>query len=180
MKEWLKLFLNAAVILVSLIVGAFILGAFHLNINIAPIVCAAWAFALLREAFRASNARRALGELHGFVWLLMLAAYQVFGYASTFITLGIIASIFLSTFNRPIAAFLLNRKASHHTSSTKPQATPYYQPSQQLPEETYHNYEQGYQSTENREGNNDVQSVSSLSGQYEQPQAEYPQQMPPQ
>jgi len=95
-------------------------------------------------------------------------------------TLGIIASIFLGTFSRPIADFLLNRQASHHTSNTKPQAASYYQPSQQLPEETYHSYEQGYRLAEIREENNGVQSAFSLSGQYEQPQAEYPQQMPPQ
>jgi hypothetical protein len=183
-NSWLKLLLNAIVILFGIIAIVLILntiglsGGPRISINFVPIVFATLAIASLREALRASNARRALGGLHGFVWLLVIAAYMVFGYAGTFITLGIVASIFLGTFSRSIAGFLLNRKAPHHTSSSAPQATPYYQPSQQSPEETYHNYEQGYQPAENKEESNDVQS--SLSGQYEQPQAEYPQQMPPQ
>jgi hypothetical protein len=185
-NNWVKLLLNAIMILLGIMVIGLILttiglsGGPRIAINFVPIIFAALAFASLREALRASNARRALGGLHGFVWLLLLAAYMVFGYAGTFVTLGIVASIFLGTFSRSIANFLLNRKAPYNTSSNTPPITPYYQPSQQSPEEVDRRYEQGYQPAENREGSNDVQSVSSPSGQYEQPLAEYPQQMPPQ
>lgn len=186
MKEWLKLFLNAIVILAGIIVIALIFrtvvggtGGPRITINFVPIVFAALAFASLREALRANSAKKALGGLLGFVWLLVIAACGIFGFSGIFITLGIIASIFLGTFSRPITNFLLNRKASSNVSGNTEQITVYYQQSRQSSEEMYRGYEQGYQPAQSVE-ERETRKSSPLANQYEQPQAQYPQQMPPQ
>jgi hypothetical protein len=138
-----------------------------------PIFFVALALAALIGSLGTPNRASVLGGLHAFVWLLVVAIFISTGSGHIFF-LGIVASLLLSIFGR--AMFAQHRQsnpAAHHRPPTS-----YYQPSNRAPEEPqYRGYEQGYQPSTTSE-----QPAQPLppSDQYEQPQAQYPQQMPPQ
>jgi len=136
-----------------------------------PIFFVALAFAALIGSLGTPNRASVLGGLHAFVWLLAVAIFISTGSAHIFF-LGIMASILLGIFGRVMfAQHRQNNSAAHHRP-----VTPYYQPSHRAPEEPqYHGYEQGY-----RPSTSQPAEPLPSSDQYEQPQAQYPQQMPPQ
>ncbi len=149
---------------------AFTTGSGGLNV---PIFFVALALAVLIGSLGTPNRASVLGGLHAFVWLLVVAIFISTGSGHIFV-LGIIASILLGIFGR---AMFAQHRQNNPVAHNRP-ARPYYQPSRQAPEESqYRGYEQGYQpSTTNQPAAEPLPP----SDQYEQPQAQYPQQMPPQ
>lgn len=136
-----------------------------------PIFFVALAFASLVGSLGTPNRASILGGMHAFIWLLVFAGFISTGSGHVFF-LGIIASLLLGIFGRALFA---HRIQNNPGMRNRP-ATPYYQPSNKVPEEPlYRGYEQGYQSSASQPA-----QPPPASDQYDQPQAQYPQQMPPQ
>jgi hypothetical protein len=155
------------IVLIGIIL-AFTTGSDGLNI---PIFFVALAFASLVGSLGTLNRASVLGGLHAFVWLLVVATFFATGSGHVFF-LGIMASLLLGVFGRALVA---RRMQSNPGARNRP-ATPYYQPSNRAHEEPpYRGYEQGYQPSTSQPA-----EPLSPADQYEQPQAQYPQQMPPQ
>jgi hypothetical protein len=158
----------AGIIVLFGIILAFTTGAGGLNV---PIFFVALAFASLVGSLGTPNRASILGGLHAFIWLLVVAVFFSTGSGHIFF-LGIIASLLLGIFGRALFA----QRGQNNLAAHNRPATPYYQPSNRAPEEPpYRGYEQGYQPAAS-------QPAEPLppADQYEQPRAQYPQQMPPQ
>jgi hypothetical protein len=146
----------------------FTTGSGGLNV---PIFFVALAFASLVGSLGTPNRASILGGMHAFIWLLVVAVFISTGSGHVFF-LGIISSLLLGLFG---SALFANRMQNNPAIRNRP-ATPYYQPSDKAPEEpSYRGYEQGYRSPASQPA-----QPPPPSDQYEQPQAQYPQQMPPQ
>jgi hypothetical protein len=157
----------AGIVILGLIL-VFTTGSGGLNV---PIFFVALAFASLVGSLGTPNRASILGGMHAFVWLLIVAAFITTGTAHVFF-FGIIASLLLGIFGRALFA---HRMPNNPGIRNRP-ATPYYQPSNKVPEEpSYRGYEQGYQPPASQPA-----QPPPPSDQYDQPQAQYPQQMPPQ
>jgi hypothetical protein len=123
------------------------------------------------------NGRRRMRGIYGFPWLLFVII--LFNFHSlpwiimTFIVMGfvfLIIKAFMTTSNAAT-----NGMRSQQTYQPYQQPTPIYQP-------PYQPYEQGYQAPPEAYQEAEQQSdypVSETYDQYEQPQAQYPEQMPP-
>jgi hypothetical protein len=158
----------AAGIAILGLILVFTTGSGGLNV---PIFFVALAFASLVGSLGTPNRASILGGMHAFVWLLLVAAFITTGTAHVF-AFGIIASLLLGLFGRTLFAHRMQDNPSVRNRPT----TSYYQPSNKVPEEPPHRgYEQGYRPPASQP----VQQPPP-SDQYEQPQAQYPQQMPPQ
>ena len=124
---------------------------------------------------------RRMRGAYGFPWLLFFIFFFNFhSLAWLMITIGII--VFFSLIVRAFASSASNAGSNPMGNWTQSQQTyrPYQQPYQQQP--YYQPYEQGYQAPQESysEGGQQYQYPASVEyDQYEQPQAQYPEEMPP-
>ncbi len=176
--------ISGAIVLIGLAL-AFAFGGFNLSIFFVAL-----AFASLIGSFGSLNPRNAYGGIQGFVWLLGLALCFAIGFWPWILVVAAI-SVLMGALIRPIIAALVGmgifRLASSMANRQPPQQ--YYQPPPQQP---YEPYQQGYQPPQQpyepyQQGYQPPPSVYQEGGQqypypqqYEQPQAQYPQEMPPQ
>jgi hypothetical protein len=154
---------------------AFIGGGFNL-----PIFFVAVAFATLIGSMSSRSPQAIYGGLQGFFWLLALAVFFITGSWIVFLVAAGISTI-LGTIARQIMAGL-GSMAFFGTAQPPPQQ--YYQPTQpsyQPPQQPYQTYQEGYRPPETyQEGGQPYPYPLPPSQQYEQPQAHYPEQAPPQ
>jgi hypothetical protein len=151
---------------------AFMTGHFFL-----PMIFVGLAFASLFGSLSAGNPRATYGGVMGFIWMAGLAVCATFNFWWP----GILIILGLSA----IAGTLFRPMMSGPVKTEAPQQ-PYYQPSQpqQQPEQPYYQpYQEGYQPPQ--EGYQEGGKVHPYPEQpqvqeYEQPQAQYPQELPPQ
>ena len=169
--------LAGGIVLIGLAL-AFAFGGFNL-----PIFFVALAFASLIGSMSSRNPQGIYGGIQGFFWLLALAVFFITGSWIVFLLAAGISAI-LGTLARPIMSGLAT--TAFFGSQQRPQQ--YYQPPQQPyqpPQQPYQTYQEGYRTPEPQtetyqEGGQQYPYPSQSSQQYEQPQAEYPQQIPPQ
>jgi hypothetical protein len=163
--------ISGAIVLIGLFL-AFILGGFNL-----PIFFVALAFASLIGSLGSLNPRGVYGGIQGFVWLLGLALCFAVGFWPWILLVCAVSAI-LGALIRPITAILLGMGifGLASTANRQPQQ-PYYQPPQQQP---YQPYQQGYQPPPQPPTYQEGGQQYSYPQQYEQPQAQYPREMPPQ
>jgi hypothetical protein len=182
--------LTSAIVLIGLFLSiAF--GGFNLIIFFVFL-----AIAIFVGSLSTLDPRRMYSGLIGAMWMIILALFFVTNFWPLFLV-GAAISALMGAFARPIMASLLglglfslfNNQQQQppyyqppQQPSTPPGNQPYYQPSQQQP---YQPYEQGYQASSPpagayQEGGQQYPYPSQSAQDYEQPQAQYPQQMPPQ
>ncbi len=158
---------------------AFAVGGFNL-----PIFFVALAFSTLIGSMGSRNPQGIYGGIQGFFWLIALAIFFITGSWIVFLFAAGISAI-LGTLARPIMAGLASMAFFSMAQQPPPQ---YYQPPQQpyqSPQQPYQSYQEGYrpppepQAETYQEGGQLYPYPSQSSQQYEQPQAQYPQQMPP-
>ncbi len=181
--------ISTAIILLGLALS-FAFGGFNL-----PIFFVALAFAILVGSLGTFNPRGVYGGFMGFIWMLMLALFFVTGSWVWFIV-GAAISALLGALVRPILAGLLG--VGLFSAFANQQRPPqYYQPPQQPYQPTqqpYQPYQQGYQTPQEEAGyqegerqhqypptpTQNAPQYQPYTNQADQPQAQYPQQMPPQ
>jgi hypothetical protein len=175
----------AAIIVLALILasafGGFNLVIFFLGLAIAQI------FVARGEP----SIERGYNYLHGILWMLVLALFFATHIWIWFllgaILSGLLGSQRKNMLNNPFILSLINKQTSYQQPPPTPyyqppqQQTPYYQPSQQQPDRPY---EQGYQTPQQHsetyeEGRKQYPYNVQAETEYEQPQAEYPQAVPP-
>jgi hypothetical protein len=180
--------LAVAIILIGLFLS-FAFGGFNLIIFFVFL-----ALAIFIGSLRTLNPRRIYGGLIGAMWMIILALFFVTHFWPLFL-IGAAITALMGALVRPILASLLGlglfslfnnqQQQSPYYQPTRqpytpPNNQPYYQPSQQ----TYQPYEQGYQASpppaETYQEGGQQYPYPSSAQDYEQPQAQYPQQMPPQ
>ena len=169
--------ITGGIVLIGLAL-AFAFGGFNL-----PIFFIALAFSSLVGSISSRNPQGVFGGIQGFLWMLALAFFFITGSWIVFLLAAGISAI-LGPLARPIIAGL--GSMAFFGGTQQPQQS--YQPSQpsyQQPQQSYQSYEEGYrppepQSEVYQEGEQHYPYPSQPVQQYEQPQAQYPQQMPPQ
>ncbi len=177
--------LTGAIVLIGLVL-AFTVHPFNL-----PIFFIALAVAIFVGALSTLNPSRIYSATFGAMWMLILALFFITHFWVWFLV-GAAISALLATFMRAIIAWLLASGAfglSPQTPAPQPQQPYYTPPPNSQPQQPY---QQGYQATPTpppetyREGEKQYyyppQSPQSPqpSQQYDSPQSQYPQQMPPQ
>lgn len=174
--------LTGGIVLIGLAL-AFIIGrgGFFL-----PIFFVFLAFSSLIGSISSGNPRGVYGGIQGFVWLLGLAVMFIIGFWPWVLVVAGISAI-LGALAQPILAGLLGMgifAATRQSNQQQYQYPPQYQPPQQQP---YQPYQQGYQPEQPAPGSymeGGQQYPYPQEGQpkqeYSEPQAQYPQQMPPQ
>ena len=173
--------LSGGILLLGLALS-FAFGGFNL-----VIFFIALAFTTLIGSFSSRNPRGVSGGLIGAMWMIMLALFFATGSWLWFLV-GAALSAIISAFIRPLTAFLLGLGTFGLASTDQQPQQPYYQPTpnQQSYPSQPQQYQQGYQPTPQTEGYQEGGQRYSYPGQqapqqqYEQPQAQYPQEMPPQ
>ncbi|HEU5230441.1 MAG TPA: hypothetical protein VFU49_21655 [Ktedonobacteraceae bacterium] len=149
---------------------AFAFGGFNLTIFFLAL-----AVATLVSSLGSLNPHRVYGSLQGTFWLLILALFFATDNWIWFLVGAGISAIMGALF-KPIIASLIGMGLFGMTSMAnqpRQQAQqPYYQPTQP-------SYEQGYRPAQSETYQEGEKQYRSSDG-YEQPQAQYPQEMPPQ
>jgi hypothetical protein len=148
------------------------------------------------------NGRRRMRGIYGFPWLLfVIILFNFHSLPWILMTLVVMGFVFLI-----IKAFMTTTTSNTATNGTRTQhtyqpyqtpiyqppyqpstpiyqpPTPIYQPSTPIYQPPYQPYQQGYQAaqeTYQEEGQPRDYPVAETYDQYEQPQAQYPEQMPP-
>jgi hypothetical protein len=158
-----------------------------------PIFFVALAISSLVGPLSSGNPRAAYGGFIGFCWMLMLALFFLTGSWIWFLVGAAISAVMGSLF-KPAVEGLSNTVFFGSTNRYRPQQQP-YQPQQEPYRPQEMPYEQGYQARQNEEvyleGNKQYYYPSgstlprSQSQEYppsspEVPEAQYPQQLPPQ
>ena len=156
--------LSGAIVLFGLIL-AFTFGSFNL-----VIFFIALAFAIFVGCLGTLNARGIYGGIMGAMWMLILALFfatnQYWDHAWLWFLVGAFLSAILGTLMKPIIAAIMGIGILGATPKQEPQQP--YQPYQPQPQ-TY------------QEGGQQYPYPSTPPAQHEQqPQAYYPEQMPPQ
>lgn len=158
-----------------------------------PVFFAGLAFSALFGSLGSGQAKGAYGGLYGFVWFMALASFFVFHHWVVFLIAAIVSGMLGSMANSILSSFsgmrMFSNQPMYTPQSQQAPETPYYQPSQpqqQPPAPTYQPYQEGYQppqqqATYQEGGQPHPYPSSSQVQDYEQPQAQYPQQpLPPQ
>ncbi len=164
--------ISAAIIIIGLIL-AFTFGGFNL-----PIFFVALAVATLVS----SLGNGIYGGLIGSMWMLMLALFFITGSWLWFMV-GVVISMLLGTLRRPLMAALLGMGIFGLASMVNQQQQPpvEYQQPMPTPPSAYPNYQEGYQNTQQPLTTyQEDEQIYTYPPPYDQPQAQYPQQMPPQ
>ncbi len=147
-----------------------------------PIFFVTLALATFVGALGTTNPRRIYSAIHGSMWMLILALFFV-TYSWLWFLVGAAISTLLGSLSRPIIAWLLTTGAFGLSAQTPPQQPYYTPPPTPQPQQPY---QQGYQATPSpppetyREGEKQYYYPPQPSEQYDSPQSQYPQQMPPQ
>lgn len=159
---------------------AFLFGGGGFNL---PIFFVALAFSALFGSISSGNPRGMYGGLYGFFWLLILALFFITGSWIVFL-IGAAISAILGSLARPIMAAVLGMgiMGAASMANQQPQYQPTYQPYQQpaTPEQPY---QQGYtpqQAAQSYQEGAGPYHYPEAPPQYEQPQTQYPQELPPQ
>ena len=139
-----------------------------------PIFFATLAFCSLIGSLVALNPRGFYGGLQGFIWLLGLGILFLpgVGFWPWILVLCGISAI-LGVLARPIMAGILGIGILGAGSIANQQPQPTYQP----PQPTYEPYQQGYQPPVQAP---ETYQEGGQQPQYDQPQVQYPQELPPQ
>ena len=169
--------LTGAIILIGL-VFAFIFHPFNL-----PIFFVALALAIFIGSLSTLNPQRIYGAIFGSMWMLILALFFI-THTWIWFLIGAAISALLGTFLRPILAWLITTGAFGLSTQTEQAPPPqqYYTP----PLAPQPPYQQGYQgppaqqAETYREGDRQFNYPPQPPQQYDAPQSQYPQQMPPQ
>jgi hypothetical protein len=171
--------LTVAILLIGLFLS-FAFGGFNLIIFFIFL-----AIALFAGSLSTLNPRRMYNGLIGAMWMIILALFFV-THAWHLFVIGIFITTLMLAFARPILASLLNQVPF---TLFRQQQRHYYQPSQALlpplpPQLPYQPYDQGYRASSStsetyQESEQLSPYFSPATQDYEQPQAQYPQQMPP-
>jgi hypothetical protein len=161
------------IVLIGLALAFLVGGGFNL-----PIFFIALAFASLIGSMSSGNPQGIYGGIQGAFWLLTLAVFFITGSWIVFLIAAGISAI-LGTLARPIMAGLGSLAFFGAKQQQPPQQ--YYQP----PQQPYQSYQEGYQPPRPQpetyqEGEQHYPYPSQPAQQYEQPQAQYPEQIPPQ
>lgn len=151
--------LSGAIVLLGLIL-AFAFGGFNL-----AIFFIALAFATLVGALGRFNVKAIYGGIIGAMWLLMIALFFATGSWLWFLV-GALLSTVLGTLRGPIMAAIMGMGILSMTAGQQPQQP--YQPYQPQPQ----TYQEG--------GQQHYYPPTAPAQQEQQPQALYPEQMPPQ
>jgi hypothetical protein len=159
--------LSGAIVLLGLILAFVFAGPGGFNLVIFFI---ALGLAILAGSLATRNVMVIYGSIMGSMWMLILALFfatdKYWDHAWLWFLVGAFLSIILGSLNRPITALLMGIGIPGTTARQQPQQP--YQPSQPQPA-TY------------QEGGQQHPYPSTPPAQYEQqPQARYPEQMPPQ
>lgn len=165
-----------------------------------PLIFIGLAFSILIGSISSLNPRGIYGGLYGFFWMLVLALFFITGSWIWFLV-GAGISIILGALMRPLIAMLLGAGFLAATRAGQQQyQQPYQQPypqGQQPPyqqpyqegQAPYQNYQQGYQpmqppptpGTYNESGQySPYPQQAQPKQQYDVPETQYPQEMPPQ
>jgi hypothetical protein len=163
--------ISGAIILLGLALAFTIGHGFFL-----PVFFVALAFSILIGSIGSLNPRGVLGGIQGFLWMLILALFFITNNWVWFLV-GAAISAVLGALIRPISAWLLSMGIFSATSRANREQQPYYQPPQQ--QQPYQPYQEGYQPPQSQTYEEGGQAYQ-YPQQYEQPQAHYPQEMPPQ
>jgi hypothetical protein len=155
--------ISGAIVLIGLAL-AFAFGGFNL-----PIFFVALAFASLIGSFGSLNPRNAYSGIQGFVWLLGLALCFAIGFWPWILVVAAISAL-LGALIRPIIATLLGLGIFGLASSM----------TNRPPQQPYQPYQQGYQPPPQPPTYQEGGQQYLYPQQYEQPQAQYPQELPPQ
>ena len=161
--------LSGAIVLIGLVL-ALAFGGFNL-----PIFFIALALAMFVGGLGTQNPQRIYGGIIGAVWMVMLALFFI-THSWLWFLVGAALSALFGTVLRPIIAGGIFGRSSQ---PNQPQQQYYQPPSPQQP------YEQGYQPRAPQpetyqEGGQQHPYSAQPAQQYDAPQAQYPQQMPPQ
>lgn len=173
--------LASAITLIGLVL-AFTIHPFNL-----PIFFVAIALATFIGALGTLNLRRIYGAIYSSMWMLILALFFL-TYSWIWFLVGAAISALLGAFLKSIVAWFLAAGAFGLSAQTPPlQQQPYYTPPPTV--QPQQEYQQGYQATPApppetyREGEKQYYyppQPQQSSQQYDSPQSQYPQQMPPQ
>jgi len=169
--------LTGAIILIGL-VFAFAFHGFNL-----PIFFVAIAIAIFVGSLSTGNPQRIYGATYGAMWMLILALFFITHFWQLFL-IGVAISALLGAFLRPIIAWLL-ASSTFGLSTQSPPPQQYYTPPS-TPPNPQPTYQQGYQAPPvqhpetYKEGDGRYYYPPQSSQQYDEPQSQYPQQMPPQ
>lgn len=170
MANWETRNITAAIFFIGLILS-FAIGGFNL-----PIFFITLGLCSIVGAWCRGNPGRTYGGIVGGIWMFMLAFFFATHFWQWFLV-GVVLIAISGSFLRPNAA---RAKRQQQVSYYQPTQQSYYQPSQSPNSQTY---EQGYQPQKQaetyEEGGKNYPYSPSETQSYEQPQAEYPQQMPP-
>ncbi len=166
--------LSGAIVLLGLALS-FAFGGFNL-----VIFFIALAFAIFIGSLGSLNPRGVSGGLIGAMWMIMLALFFATGSWLWFLV-GAALSAIIGTLIRPLTVFLLGLGIFGLASANQQSRQPYYQPTPNQEPYQPQPYQQGYQ-TPQPEGYQEGGQSYPYPGQqqYEQPQVQYPQEMPPQ
>jgi hypothetical protein len=177
--------ITAAIVMLGLIL-ALTINPFNLPIFFASIACA-----IIVGAVVSGRPSSLYGAIPGAMWMFILALYFVTHIWILFL-IGVMLTALLGTVLRPLVASMSGMpRMNMHSQPTQP----YYQPPQQA-QPTNQSYQQGYQPAKPASGDPHVvyqeggqqhtyppqqsQEYENPDTLYNQPQAQYPQQMPPQ
>ncbi len=172
--------ISGAIILISLVLS-FAFDGFNL-----PIFFTGLAFAMLVSALSAGNMQGLRGGVSGFIWMIALALFFITHVWLVFIVAAALTVLLNSLLQ---SVFLTGPDARMPGMYTTPPARTEYQAqygAPQAPQEPYQPYEQGYQQSpqpDYAEGGKQYYyptPTEAGSNTAEQPQVQYPQQMPPQ
>ena len=150
-----------------------------------PIFFVALAFCTLFGSISTYNPRGAYGGLYGFFWMLMLALFFLTGSWVWFLV-GAGISAILSALFVPITAALAGMGFMAANRQQPPFQQQYQQPYQnyqQPVQQSYEPYQEGYQPQQSNtyvEGGEQHQYPPQPKEEYDQPETQYPQEMPPQ
>ena len=158
---------------------SFAVGGFNLPIFFVALACAA-----LISSLGSLNPRGIYGGIQGFFWLLVLALFFATSFNWIWFLVAAGISAILGALAQPITAGLggLTIFGKNQQPPTyQPPQQPYYQPSQPAYQPPPQNYQEGYRPETYQEGGQQhpYPQTSQEPQQYEQPQAQYPQEMPP-
>lgn len=175
--------ITGAIVLIGLVMS-FLFGGFNLVIFFLSLAAAIFIGGLF-----SGNPRQFYGSIIGAMWMLMLALFFLTHIWLWFLV-GAAISLFLGALKGPIISSLMGM--SFFQTMNQPQQ-PYYQPPQQppySPEQPYYQpsqqppYQQGYNGPTPQEtyeeGGQQHRYPTQSNADYEQPQTNYPQQLPPQ
>jgi hypothetical protein len=150
-----------------------------------PIFFIGLGFSILIGSIGSLNPRGVYGGLYGFFWMLILALFFITGSWIWFLV-GAGISAILGALARPLMAGLLGAGIFAATQAGQQQYQQPYQPYQEG-QEPVQPYQQGYQPMQPppapgtyEEGGQQHQYQQQGQPQYDVPETQYPQEMPPQ